>query len=344
LGAFIFVVGLALVPTLFYILLLWWLDRYEKEPVSLLALAFIWGAVPSIIFALVFEILADYPLHMLSTGGDSGTGLADFVSVAVVGPFIEEGFKAVIVLTLFLAFRREFDDVLDGIIYGAIVGLGFAFVENIFYGLSALETGGLADVVVLAMLRSVLFGLNHALFTSVTGAGFGYARYVKGGGKFALPVLGFLGAWLLHGTHNALNSLGDLIGDGGCLGLLFSIGVDWTFVLGIVIVAGFAIRKERGWITQQLQEEVQVGRISPAEYYMLTSSLRRVGARWRALSSAGLAGYHWLGKLQGLATELAFRKQQVLVEHDPAWSHYDIQLLRARIDALKQQVPAGMVL
>ena len=95
-SVFIFVVGLALVPTLFYILLLWWLDRYEKEPVSLLALAFIWGAVPSIIFALVFEILADFPC-IRSYGGDSGVGDWDFLSVAVVGPFIEEGFKAVIV-------------------------------------------------------------------------------------------------------------------------------------------------------------------------------------------------------------------------------------------------------
>ena len=54
---FIFVVGLALVPTLFYILLVWWLDRYEKEPVSLLVLAFVWGAVPSIILSLIAEIL-----------------------------------------------------------------------------------------------------------------------------------------------------------------------------------------------------------------------------------------------------------------------------------------------
>ena len=58
-----------------------------------------------------------------------------------------------------------------------MVGLGFAFVENIFYGMgAAAEGGGLGDVFVLALLRSVVFGLNHSLFTSVTGAGLGYAR------------------------------------------------------------------------------------------------------------------------------------------------------------------------
>jgi hypothetical protein len=72
---------------------------------------------------------------------------------------------------------------------------------------------------------------------------------------------------------------------------------------------------------------------------MLTSSLRRIGARWQALTEGGLGAYHRLGRLQGLATELAFRKHQVLVEHDPAWNYYDIQLLRARIDALKQGAP-----
>src|SRR5262245_8373227 len=101
-------------------LLLWWLDRYEKEPISVLALAFIWGGVPSIIFALIFELLADFPLRAIDpTGGASPA--VDLVSVVVVGPFIEEAFKCFIVLTLFLTFRREFDGVLDGIIYGAVV-------------------------------------------------------------------------------------------------------------------------------------------------------------------------------------------------------------------------------
>jgi len=339
LGVFVFVVSLALVPTLFYILLLWWLDRYEKEPLSVLALAFVWGAVPSIVFAILFEVLADIPLHALDVGTVVGVSTSELLSVAVVGPFIEEGFKALMVLTLFLAFRREFDDVLDGIIYGAVVGLGFAFVENVFYGLSALEGGDLGSVVVLAFLRSLVFGLNHSLFTAVTGAALGYVRYAHGRSRVYVPILGFLGAWALHGTHNALNSLSD---EFGCLGLLTSIFLDWTFVLLVVVIAALAVGRERRWIEQQLLEEVQVGRLTPAEYHMLTSSLRRFGARWRALTTGGLAAYHWLGRLQGLATELAFRKQQVLVEHDPAWTYYDIQLLRARIDALKQgaTVPA----
>ena len=332
-GIVLFIVALALVPTLFYMLLLWWLDRYEKEPVSLLVLTFVWGAVPSIIFAILFEVLADIPLHTLDPVMGSGAG--DFLSTSVVGPFIEEGFKALIVLTVFLAFRREFDDVLDGIIYGAVAGLGFAFVEDVFYGLGQTDSG-LSGVVTLALIRSVVFGLNHAMFTGVTGAALGYVRYAHGARKWLIPPLGFLGAWFLHGTHNTLVSLGQANDSLSCLGFIAGVAVDWTFVLALIITAAFALSHERRWLRTQLIEEVQVGRITPPEYQMLISSLRRVGARWQALASGGLRAYRWLGRLQGLATELAFRKQQVLVEHDPAWSYYDIQLLRARIDALKQ--------
>ena len=37
----------ALIPTIIYVLFIWWLDRYEKEPLWLLALAFLWGAIPA---------------------------------------------------------------------------------------------------------------------------------------------------------------------------------------------------------------------------------------------------------------------------------------------------------
>ncbi len=328
-GAFIFVVCLALVPSLFYILLVWWLDLYEKEPVCLLVLAFVWGAVPTIVLSLIAEIVSSQPLYAI----DQTVG--DLISTVITGPFIEEGFKALILFTLFMAFRREFDDVLDGIIYGAMVGLGFAFVENVLYGLSAASESGLGGVAVLAVLRSVVFGLNHSMFTSVTGAALGYARSATGPRRGLVPVAGFLGAWALHATHNGLNSLNSWDPTAGCLGLIGSILVDWAFLAVVVVIAGLAASKERHWIEQQLVEEVQVGRLTPDEYHMLTSSLRRIGARWSALTGGGLAAYHRLGRFQGLATELAFRKQQVLVDHDPAWSYYDIQLLRARIDALK---------
>jgi hypothetical protein len=83
---------------------------------------------------------------------------------------------------------------------------------------------------------------------------------------------------------------------------------------------------------------VAVGRFTPAEYYMLTSARRRWAARWQALTRGGWRAFRSLGRLQQLATELAFRKQQVLVDHDATWRRYDIQVMRARIDDLHSQM------
>src|SRR3954447_9527822 len=112
--------GLALGPTLLYAVILWWLDRYEKEPLPLLLVAFMWGAVPAILLALLLERWAGLPLEQVVLTDQA----REITMASLVAPLVEEAFKAVILVVLFLAYRREFDDVLDGVIYGAMVGLG----------------------------------------------------------------------------------------------------------------------------------------------------------------------------------------------------------------------------
>jgi RsiW-degrading membrane proteinase PrsW (M82 family) len=331
------ITGLALAPALLYVLLIWWLDRYEKEPISLAVLAFVWGATPAILLALVFEILLGIPL-----GGAGPIG--EFSEATVVAPIVEEATKGIILFVLFLAYRHEFDDVLDGILYGALVGLGFSVVENIVYGFSSAypdgynpgQTPSLDAVIGIWFLRSGVFGLNHAIFTSITGATLGYLRAnPQARLRPVMPVFGLGGAMFFHSLHNSLVTVSGLAGNElACAGCLISILADWSGVAVIVVVAILAGAKERRWIEQQLWEEVTVGRLHPAEYYMLISAPRRWRARWAALSQHGWRAFRQLGLLQQLATELAFRKQQVLVERDSAWRQYDIQVLRARIDDL----------
>jgi RsiW-degrading membrane proteinase PrsW (M82 family) len=154
--------GLALAPALVYILIIWWLDRYEKEPVSLAVLAFVWGATPAIVLALIFEVVLDIPFAAVGTFGEFAQG-------SLIAPLVEEGTKGIILFVLFLAYRHEFDDVLDGILYGALVGLGFSVVENIVYGYrfaypNGIESGQPPDggsILSGWFLRSILLGLNH---------------------------------------------------------------------------------------------------------------------------------------------------------------------------------------
>ena len=58
----------------------------------------------------------------------------------ISAPLVEESAKAIILLIFFFAKRDEFDGVVDGIVYAAMVGLGFAMTENIqYYGRAAFE-------------------------------------------------------------------------------------------------------------------------------------------------------------------------------------------------------------
>ena len=335
------ITGLALAPALIYVLIIWWLDRYETEPVSLAVLAFVWGALPAVILAVILEAVLGIPF---SAAG----ALGEFGQSSLVAPIIEESAKGVILFVLFLAYRHEFDDVLDGILYGALVGLGFSVVENVVYGLhfafpDGYQAGGAPalDAVISGwFLRSGVFGLNHAFFTSITGAALGYLRANPGAHpRLAFPTFGLGGAIFFHSLHNSMVGLGSLAGEQlACAGCLAGTLADWSGVLVVLVVAFLSAAKERRWIEQQLWEEVAVGRFTPAEYHMLTSARRRWSARWQALTRGGWRAFRSLGRLQQLATELAFRKQQVLVDHDATWRRHDIQVLRARIDDLRSHM------
>jgi len=123
-------------------------------------------------------------------------------------PVVEEAAKCAALLVLFFLWRSRAANARDGIVCGALVGLGFAATENVLYlSLAALQGGpvGLARGV---YLRGVVYGLNHAAFTATTGAALGYARS-HGDARVAavlVVVVGFGFAVLQHVLWNAVAS------------------------------------------------------------------------------------------------------------------------------------------
>jgi RsiW-degrading membrane proteinase PrsW (M82 family) len=241
--------ALALVPTLIYAVFLWWLDRYEKEPLPLLMVAFVWGAVPAIVLALILELGAGIPLEQVVMTDQT----RQITEATLIAPIVEEAVKAVILVVLFLAYWREFDDLLDGVIYGAMVGLGFAMVENVIYlTFTAYEDGpdgaapDVGRMVTLWVFRAGLFGLNHSMFTAFTGAALGLARSLKKRWQRGLvPSLGLGVAMIFHASHNALASMVYVLSQseseannglilGACLGIFVS---DWGGLLLILVLA-----------------------------------------------------------------------------------------------------------
>ena len=338
---------LAFVPTIIYALMVWWLDRYEKEPLSLLIVAFLWGAVPAVILALVLELGAGIPLETLIVS-DVPRKLTE---ISLVGPAVEEAVKAIILVVLFYAYKREFDNVLDGIVYGAMVGLGFGMVENVLYMQDfAYAAGGgpnIGAMFSLWLLRAWVFGLNHSMFTAFTGAALGLARSLKGDWQKGLvPVLGLVAAILFHALHNGLTSLVGILGDqpqsgsaviGACLAVLVS---DFGGVLVVLVLAIISSVMEGRVIRDTLQEEVALGRFTPDEYDTLMSGRKRWSARWTVLFSLGFNRWRQIGKFFDLATELAFRKHR-MADGDPIHQNLsarDIARLRQDIDALKMRI------
>jgi RsiW-degrading membrane proteinase PrsW (M82 family) len=94
----------SLAPALIYGVILWWFDRYEKEPTALLVAAFLWGAVPAIILSLIFQILLDIPISEFTDPAS-----ASLIGASVVAPITEETFKAGALALLLLFFRKEID-------------------------------------------------------------------------------------------------------------------------------------------------------------------------------------------------------------------------------------------
>src|SRR5690606_25773553 len=107
-----------------------WIDRWEPEPPGALVFAFLWGAAASIAIALLFDVGAQIVGAVMGIDGGFPSLLLGLV---VQAPLVEEFGKGLGLLLLFWVVRRQFDGPVDGVVYGAMIAVGFAFIENIQY-------------------------------------------------------------------------------------------------------------------------------------------------------------------------------------------------------------------
>ena len=318
----------ALIPTTFYVLFVWWLDRYEKEPPWLMAFAFLWGAGPAAVLSVIFELGIDVPVSSLVGGGAT----ANLLRVIVYAPLVEESLKGIALIVLVLLFHREFDDVLDGIVYGAMIGFGFAFTENTFaYSIPALSEQGLDTGLGFVLLRTVVFGANHGFWTGITGAAVGYARLSRDWiRRILVPVGGWSLAVLFHSLHNASVTWAQQV---VCPGLAGSLVVSWGGVLLLLLVAVSSLRRESRWIERGLAEEVRQGSLSPQEFDILRSAGQRLQVQWQARSRGGRTASRAVGRYFQCATELAFKKHHLRSLGDERGNVAEIERLQTALAA-----------
>jgi RsiW-degrading membrane proteinase PrsW (M82 family) len=293
----------AVLPVPVYVTLVLWIDRYESEPLWMLATAFFWGALVAACFSLIVNSLG---AALVTEAFDEDA--ATFFGLVISAPLVEETAKAFALFVLFFWKRDEFDGVIDGIVYAAMVGLGFAMTENVKYYGEAFVEGNAAGVFI---VRGLFSPFSHPLFTSMTGMGLGLARQSRNRAvKVAAPLAGLALAILLHSSWNATAYFGEKLESGVVIVLTYILVMIPIFA-GLLAAVALALRHEGQILRTHLWCDLERGDISREEYARLCSLRSRFSASFEALTKGGVAHWRARRQLHDAASELAFHRSRV---------------------------------
>ena len=201
-------VVVALAPIVFLAWFVYTRDRYEKEPRKLILKTFVIGAI-----LVVPVIVAELVGSLILPPSADPFGL--FLHFLLVVALVEESSKYLAV-RISVYRSREFNEPMDGLVYGAIAGLGFAAPENLLYVLSRGAT--------LGIVRGVLSVPGHALWGSIIGY---YLARQKFTGSRRSGLVGLSVAVILHAMFDY-----GLVGTEPLLGII---------IAGGIVVAGWVI-------------------------------------------------------------------------------------------------------
>lgn len=312
------------VPAFFFAWIVYWMDRYEKEPKLLLGGVFLWGAVVAAGAAYVINSVLGLGVFLL-TNSEITT---DLTTGSIVAPLVEESLKGLAVLLVFLIFRSEFDSLLDGVIYAGIVALGFAATENAYYIYTmGFKEAGYTGLFGMVFVRVIMVGWQHPFYTAFIGIGLAVARLNRSWlVRAAAPLAGWSAAVFTHAFHNTLGSL-----LAGGLGMCFASLLDWSgwfFMLAFIL---WATWREQRWIIQHLREEVALGVISLPQYHTACSGWAQSVARFTALMGGQ---YRSTLRFYQLCASLAHKKQHLASLGDESGNRAAVERLRAELKRL----------
>jgi RsiW-degrading membrane proteinase PrsW (M82 family) len=289
----------ATLPVPFYVLLTLWIDRYESEPIWMLATAFFWGALIAVFIAYVLNTAGSVFVAAATRDVNAGKAFGAVISA----PIVEETAKALILFIFFFWKKDEFDGIVDGIVYAGMVGLGFAMTENVqYYGVAVRHESLTATLI----LRGTLAPFSHPLFTSMTGIGLGWARQSSNNFiKWVAPPAGLLLAIMMHATWNGS---AVIFGPLGFFVTYFIIMVP-VFIATLMAVF-FGLRREGNVVRQHLYPDYQCGNLTPQEYERLCTVRGRMGSSMNAFTAGGFSSWRARMRYNQAASELAFHRRR----------------------------------
>ena len=321
----------ATLPVPIYVMLLLWIDRYESEPLWMLATSFFWGAIIAVFIALIFNT----GVQIFATVASKSEEVGNTVGAVISAPIVEESAKALILVILFFWKKDEFDGIVDGIVYAGMAGLGFAMTENILYYGRAMQEG--PDVLkAVWILRGMAAPFSHPLFTSMTGIGLGWARQSQSTlTKVIAPVLGFTLAVLMHAAWNGSAAFGGGVG----------FFVTYFMVMGpalvvTLMVIHFQLKREGRIVHQFLYSDYEKGFFDQHEFERLCTVRGRMRLSWSALWSHGVSGWRARMRCNQMASELAFHRSRVSrgIGSNPHEAAEREELYRSTLHELRQRL------
>jgi RsiW-degrading membrane proteinase PrsW (M82 family) len=336
-----------LIPALGIGLLVNFMDRYEREPWFLRLSAFLWGAMIAIPPALFIEQNID--TFIQTTFDPNNTN--DIMRILLEGlnaGVTEETIKGLGLLLLFFILRDEFDNVTDGIVYGALIGAGFAMVENFNY--FALNSKNF--LVFLIVGRIVLGWLGHSTFIACFGAALGYVRHTEVRWKqIVIPLAGFLIAVSLHSFFDFVDfqasavirtsSENPSVVNFALFAIIANYIPPFLAQIGLLYILMRSLAHEAAVIREFLAVEVSTGVVQVREYALLQNSFQRTREERRVLRTYGVKQWLRVKTLYQTEIGLAFRKWHVSMGDKPKLGYIQPEdAYRQRIKRLRNEIRA----
>lgn len=305
-----------------------WLDRYEPEPRFLLGSGLAWGAFVATAAAIVLQGV-----------GGIFAGFDDVQNIAVVAPVVEEATKGAFLVLLLWWRRAELDGMLDGIVYAGMVGVGFAFVENILYlaaahnGTDGLGPGGTEALTATFVVRCLVSPFAHPLFTAFTGIGVGLAVGSRTTG----------GRWLALATGYSLAVIAHMLWNSAALGLTGNFVLVYVTLMAPLFLAlvGFAVwlrRSEQRMLRAALDDAARRGLLPATDVAWLVDLSARRHARRFAQQQGGDRGEEAMEEYQQAAVELGFLHHRYLRGTPPPDFATRGQSFVARLNAVRPYI------
>ncbi|MCK5686459.1 PrsW family intramembrane metalloprotease [bacterium] len=200
------VVIISLLPSLFWLWYFYKKDKYEPEPIKMIVKIFLLGCLSTVFAAFGNETLIKISINSNFFANNSPLKTSFIMYFLIIGP-VEEIVKF-LVIKLFVFNDKNFNEIMDGIIYGITVALGFAFIENILYFYKFANYSGrfinpaqFQEGVFTICVRAVTANIAHAIFTGIMGYYIGIARFsVEKSKKYLIS--GVIYAIFIHGLYD----------------------------------------------------------------------------------------------------------------------------------------------